>query len=111
MPATPSWPRKAGTRHITVTDAVDYQHGWSPADRQAALQVVAWAQRLDRNLFAYVPPSGEVAVLATSSGRRLLTFRQGHIRIHTATHPPFPGIRQGSQPRTWNLPLSRYRGV
>jgi hypothetical protein len=92
-----------------MTEAVNHQRGWTPADRQTARQVVAWAQRLDRNLYAYIPPSGEVAVLATSSGRRLVTFRQGHVRVHTATRPALPGIRQGTQPRTWKLPLSRYR--
>lgn len=110
-PSTVVRPTKPGTRRVTVTDAVNYQRGWTPADRQVARQVVAWAQGLDRDLYAYIPPSGEVAVLATSSGRRLVTFRQGHVRVHTATRPPLPGIRPGSQSRTWNLPLSRYRGV
>ena len=100
---------KKKNRPISFDDALRFQPYWSGEDRDVAREVIAWAQSRDQGVAAEVPPAEEVVVLVGTDGRRILTLRQGYIRIHDARRPPFDGAEPGVRDRSWEVPLSRRR--
>jgi len=79
-----------GRERVSLQEAIEFQAHWNEADRRLARDAITWAQLIDPGIHAYIPPAREVAVVADSADRRLITFRAGNLRFHK--RPPFAGL-------------------